>query len=883
MMKKSVFLKSRTATTTILFPVVLYLSAFVNQVWAIDTKLVSVDSSGTLANNNSNYPAISADGRYVVFESNADNLVATDTNAVYDIFVHSTQTDATTRVSVDSSGTQANNGSYDPAISAGGRYVAFRSDADNLVATDTNSASDIFVHDTQTGTTTRVSVDSSGTQANNGSYAPAISAGGRYVAFRSDADNLVATDTNGASDIFVHDTQTGATTRVSVDSSGAQANGPSLAPAISADGIYVAFYSGATDLVANDTNGVYDIFVHNIQAGATTRVSVDSTGAQADFNSYSPAISANGKYVAFASGATNLVSGDTNGAYDIFIHDTQTGATTRVSMNSSGTQADGPSFEPAISADGRYVAFESDATNLVAADTNGNRDIFIHHPQTGATTRASVDSSGAQANNDSSSPVISIDGGFVAFDSAASNLVTNDTNGVYDIFIHQPQVQVGATTRVSVNSLGIGANNDCEDPVISGDGRYVAFSTYASNLVSDDYNNDRDIFLVDNQTGIITRRSETSFGIESNNDSNNPALSADGGYVAFDSSATNLIFGDTNGYDDIFYNNVQTGDTGRVNYAHWSLTQANNSSSRPSLSADGTYVAFNSSADNLVAGDTNNSYDIFVCDTQSATVVTIRVSVDSTGSEANDSSYAPAISGDGRYVAFFSYATNLVAGDTNGFQDIFVHDTQTGATSLVSVDSSGVQANDHSSSTPAISAGGRYVAFATRASNLVANDTNAFFDVFVHDTRTGATSRVSVDSLGTQANGSSFEPAISADGRYVAFESDASNLVLGDTNGVRDIFVHDTHSGATTRVSIDSAGTQADLGSYAPVLAADGSHVAFESVATNLVPGDTNGRRDIFIHNFLPNTSGGSGGSNSADGAGGGGSGGCFIGSLIQK
>ncbi|WP_152811004.1 TolB family protein, partial [Ostreibacterium oceani] len=372
--------------------------------------------------------------RYVAFSSNSTNLVAGDTNGRDDVFVHDTQTGVTTRVSVDSSGTEGDDNSTVPSISADGRYVAFSSRGTNLVAGDTNSVQDIFVHDTQTGATTRVSVDSSGVEGDSHSYNPSISADGRYVAFQSNATNLVVGDTNGAADIFVHDTQMGVTTRVSVDSSGVASDSYSSDPSISADGRYVAFWSNATNLVAGDMNGTADVFVHDTQTGNTTRVSVDSSGVASDSYSSDPSISADGRYVVFSSDATNLVAGDTNGTRDIFVHDTQTGVTTRVSVDSSDIGGDDFSQVPSISADGRYVAFQSSATNLVAGDTNGVADVFVHDTQTGVTTRFSVDSNDLESNNGSYNPSISADGRYVAFDSFATNLVADDTNGRRDVF-----------------------------------------------------------------------------------------------------------------------------------------------------------------------------------------------------------------------------------------------------------------------------------------------------------------------------------------------------------------------------------------------------------------------------------------------------------------
>jgi Tol biopolymer transport system component len=319
----------------------------------------------------------------VVFWSFASNLVPGDTNSTPDVFLHDMLNGVTTRVSVDSSGLQGNGLSYQPSISADGRYVAFESGASNLVSGDTNGWSDIFVKDTVSGTTTRVSVDSNGVQGNQSSDLPSISADGRHVAFQSYATNLVAGDTNGPGiyDVFVHDMVDSSTVRVSVDSNGLEGNGVSGGPSISGDGRYVAFWSQATNLVPGDTNGFRDIFVHDIVTGITTRVSVDSNGIEGDdFSQTVPRISFDGRFVAFSALADNLVPGDTNGMVDVFVHDRLSGATTRVSVDSSGVQGDADSGFPAIlsiSGDGRFVAFSSNATNLVPGDTNGLSDVFL--------------------------------------------------------------------------------------------------------------------------------------------------------------------------------------------------------------------------------------------------------------------------------------------------------------------------------------------------------------------------------------------------------------------------------------------------------------------------------------------------------------------------
>ena len=279
----------------------------------------------------------------------------------------------TERVSVDSAGGEGNGpqGSFSADISADGRFVAFESLHINLVPGDTNNTVDVFVHDRQTDTTERVSVATDGTQGNNESRSPAISADGRFVAFESVASNLVPGDTNNQFDVFVHDRQTGIMERVSVATDGTQANSfGSLIAAVSADGRFVCFSSNASNLVPGDTNNTVDVFVHDRQTGTTERVSVDSLGNQGNMISNCGDISADGRFVVSLSGASNFVPGDTNGFQDVFVHDRQTGTIERVSVDSLGNQANDHSFSGAISADGRFVAFYSSATNLVPGDTN---------------------------------------------------------------------------------------------------------------------------------------------------------------------------------------------------------------------------------------------------------------------------------------------------------------------------------------------------------------------------------------------------------------------------------------------------------------------------------------------------------------------------------
>ncbi|MDO8963899.1 MAG: choice-of-anchor X domain-containing protein [Coriobacteriia bacterium] len=419
------------------------------------------------------------------------------------------------------------------------------------------------------------------------------------------------------------------------------------------------------------------------------------------------------------------------------------GWTIRASTDSSGTQGNGASSGSSISADGRYVVFNSIATNLTTDAVGGACNVYFRDAKYGTVRLVSSTSSGVPGSGQSYlyTGAISADGRYVVFESSASNLVPGISQGVY-----RKDMTTGAVVCVSLSPSGEAGNEMSVFATISGDGRYVAFQSFASNLVEGDTDGEPDVFIRDVVTGTTRAVSTDSFGVHAR--------------------------------------------------GHWYVGGI-------SLSADGRYVAFGSDSWNLVPDDTNGTSDIFVKDVVTGTIR--RVSTDASGAQGaadvdasgNSGSYRPSISADGRYVAFRSYSPSLVTSDTNGTSDIFVKDTTGGTIRRVSTDSSGAQSNGAVDTDPSISADGRYVSFESVASNLASGDSNGVYDVFVKDVATDKTVRVSTDSFGSQANGGSGGvSAISADGRYVAFSSPASNLVVSDTNGAWDVFVKDTVSGA---------------------------------------------------------------------------------------
>jgi len=320
-------------------------------------------------------------------------------------------------------------------VDSTGRFIAFQSAASNLVAGDTNGFSDIFVRDTASNNTFVASVSFGGGQADDDSYNPAISGEGRYVAFESYADNLALPQRGSHTrDIFVRDTVAGITYRASVASDNSFSDGSSGAPSISRNSKVVAFESDSTNLVANDNNGFSDVFVRDLDSFVTELVSVVWDNTEGNDGSYRPSVSGDGRYVAFRSNASNLVQNDNNGVTDIFVRDRLLGTTEIVSVSTSGEIGDGGSDHPSISADGRFVVFQSDSSNLVPDDTNGVPDIFLRDRVSGTTRRINAIAGGAEPDDWSGECRISADGTVVSFQSSAGNLVPGDTNGVDDVF-----------------------------------------------------------------------------------------------------------------------------------------------------------------------------------------------------------------------------------------------------------------------------------------------------------------------------------------------------------------------------------------------------------------------------------------------------------------
>jgi len=819
-----------------------------------DTWLISKTSPGAEAFGDSFAPAVSPDGRFISFTSIASGLSTADNNfSCYyysnynceDVFVLDRQTGMVEQVSVASDGTGGNLSSGDSDISEDGRFVVFASSASNLVVNDTNGSYDVFVHDRQTGVTSRVSVASDGAQGDGDSRFPSISADGRFVAFTSRASNFGSENPNHYDFGYVHDRQTGeirVVTRAANDalmySGGVQ---------ISDNGRYVVFTSQSSELDGAALN-IGNVFVNDLQSGITERLSVAPDGAPAAWFSRAPSISADGRYVAFWSVAWNLVPGDDNALADIFVRDRLANSTMRIPVEFS-VESGNNNIAPVISGDGKYVTLNT-KTGLVPEDTDDLDDTYVIDWASGTIEWVSA-SSGADGGNYFYAffgvPAISFDGRYVAFSSAADNLIAYDENYSFDVFVRDREE--GATTRASVISRRF--RIDAGSPTFSGDGHYVLFSTGDSRLVAGDTNQREDVFLYNLETDTVERVSLSSSGKQGAGGAEEGALSYDGRLVVFSSYSDDLVTGDTNEKEDIFIRDRQTGTTRLISAAP-DDGPANNDSYSPLITPDGRFIVFTSRASNLVAQDTNETEDVFIYDDQTGSIELVSIATD--GTQGNGIvTVGRSVTPDGRFVGFNSYASNMVPGDTNNTFDVFIRDRQTGITERISSAMDGT-AGDASSYGPSISTDGRFVSFSSGASNLVADDTNWCIsadlkiincsDVFVFDRLTKKMQRVSVGPGSQQSNNWSSGSSISSDGRFVAFQSIADNLVEGDTNQEEDLFVYDRLIRKTERVSVASDGTQGDASSGTSFqISSDGSLVVFSSLASNFISKDLMGEQ----------------------------------------
>jgi Tol biopolymer transport system component len=809
---------------------------------------------------NSVAPTLSPDGRFVVFTSAANDLVPGG-NSFYslNVFLRDRTGNTTVLVSGNLSGTGGGNGSSMLGqASINGRYVVFQSDASDLVPGDTNGVTDVFLRDTYTGTTRLISVAAGGGFANGASTDPVMTPDGTCVAFISAATNLVAGDTNGIPDVFVRDLITQTTWLMSVNARPSGSITPVMAtPVITPDGRYVAFFSRATNLVSavpGTTTG--EVYVRDRLTGTTTWASTNAAAIvsamiqQTNATSYHPQLSDDGRYVAFKAGTTA-----STGVAVILQYDSTTGATTVVNTNGIGGSVDvDESYGPEMTPDGRFIAF----ARHEGSTNSGYASVHVWDAQLASDTLVSDNGSGVPTNTTSHTPNISPDGRFVAFLSNATNLVGNAVANGFHVYLRDRQSNT--TQLVDVDTNGIGSTDDTLTTLsLSADGRYVAFSSPDGSLVSLDKNRAEDVFvrdLVAGTTGMVSQRDaavipQTADGFSTLSPL---SVSTDGRWVAFTSRADDLVPNDTNQALDVFVRDLVNGTNFLASVGTDGGPALGGSSENALISADGRYVVFISAATNLVTGPVNTNANVFRRDLQTGTTVLVSVGTDGVSPGNNDASL-PVISPDGRYVAFLSSATNLAAGMTSGV-NTYWRDMNLGQT--VGLNGTNYYASVPYAYGPSLSSDGLYVAYAYGGYNsspkLHIWDTRLGMDIYtnagtvtsaaIDPTGTKILYRIAntlyVDNIATRSNLFSIQSTASIrnaacwsdDGTCLVFLSN-TNLGSG-SDGTNKVYLRDFQAGTLSLIGIAGASAGGWVAvSDAPVISGDGRFVAYRSVATN--------------------------------------------------
>jgi len=394
------------------------------------------------------------------------------------------------------------------------------------------------------------STSDSGSKGDSSSESPSLSSDGSAVAFYSFATNLDPADTDALGDVYVKDVASGALVLASASDSGVKGNGHSYTPSLSADGTAVAFYSHADNLDPADTDTSPDVYVKDLASGDIALASTADTGVKGSGGSYSPSMAADGNSVAFTSEATNLDPADTDSELDVYVKDLASGDIVLTSTSDTGDKSNGDGYIPFLSADGGRVAFYSLATNLDPADTDVQADVYVKDLASGDMVLASTSGTGDKGNAGSYFPALSADGATVAFHSIATNLDPLDTDSAFDVYVKD--LVSGDVVLASTSDTGESSNGYSYSPSLEADGSSVAFVSDATNLTSADTDSTYDVYVKDLTGGDLMLASSSDAAVKSDGSSYNPSLSGDGSTVAFWSFATNLDSADTDSYSDVY-------------------------------------------------------------------------------------------------------------------------------------------------------------------------------------------------------------------------------------------------------------------------------------------------------------------------------------------
>lgn len=860
------------------------------------------------ANGDSLNPILSADGRFVLFASAGDNLVGTNGSSVpvfpqhLNVYLRDRTLGTTVLISANPAGLRANGDSIPSALSPDGRYALFESNSSDLVAGDTNKASDIFLRDVSAGTTSLVSANTNGVAGNNLSRSAVMTPDGRFVAFVSIATDLVPGDTNGISDVFIRDVTAGTTSWVTPGAVRTRIGGASEAPEISADGRFVAFYSTATNLApAAGVNG--EIYLRdltqqtNIWVSAYGR-SIIQSNSIASFNH---ALTPDGRFLAYQTGpllirydtqlgTSGIVASNTavsltlrpdeihnlditpDGRFIAFVASTNsnttfvqlwdslTGLATLVSGDPSGGIQLGSTCDfPTVDPTGRYVAFQSTATNLTTNSLRGDYHLYLRDLQAGGITLLDADSdgvgAGVSANN---APILAADASVTVLECKDSNLVPGDINSAWDLFIRNlisGSVELLSARDAALPSATVFGFSGIGLSKVSSDGRFAVFSSEASNLVTNDHNGQSDVFLEDFTSGEIKLISAGTNGFSAEGHSEQGAMSADGRYVVFRSTAR-LVPEDTNNCSDVYLRDLESGTLTLASRSVANAAVTSGDSYEPMVSAGGRYVVFRSTSRELVGTPPATPEALYFRDMQQGTNFLL-----SNPTGTGPTIIPPVMTPDGRYVLFGNSSSS------SPFGPLYLWDCVTGARiftnsgsvsfftmtpdgqRLVFLQNGAIYLHDLSSKTNRlldsgiyhdlqISANGQWIVFAKLRTTG--------HHVFLLNPDGGAATMIDGDLF---ANGWSDSPDISPDGRYIAFRGCTSTLPNNFAPPTQ-IYLYDRFTGSRTLVSAGPSGAGNDL-SGAPVFSGDGSRLFFGTWASDLIKQDLNHRTDLVVYTLL--------------------------------
>ncbi len=713
---------------------------------------------------------------------------------------------------------------------------------------------------TLSGPDTPLQVPGNGPLATQAIFRPRLSADGRYVLFATASDEFDSSDSNGFTDFYRLDRAAGSYQRVS-GSAEVQGNSSAASGVISADGQVVAFHSAATNLVADDNNGVIDVFIW--QSGQQLqRISAGVGGVLADGSSLNPALSGDGRYVAFSSFASNLVANDENGSSDIFVHDRQSGITQRVSVSSNGEQGDRGSFQPSISVDGRYVAFTSEATNFSDNEFDQLPDLFLFDRSTQVIQLVNQSTSGVRANADSAAAVLSPDGSAVAFFSRATTLEPGLENIFFDVFVRD---LLSLRTDLVSAAGDEPANANSFNPAISSRGQWIAFQSEAGNLSTQDGNTFSDIYVVNRFNGQSHIASRRATGTSANEGSFSASITSDGATVSFESAATDLTptgSAATSGY-------LAVGPIGAVD----SLAvlpppgqELAGSVNAANISPDGRYVSVVTAADNVLPGDINGQPDAFLIDLSTRQVRLASRGADGGFVDGADAAptIAMAVSSDGCRTAMASAIDSAQLGvnpaivDGNSGSDLFLRDDcAVGPPRVGSLVPGRLVTGSLPSLEPNLSADGRWLVFVSAAEEFQDLPGPPGVRQIFRQSFDDPSERQQISTVqGVGAEFSSAQPQLSADGSVIVFVSADPQLdpLLEDAvrpaAGVEQVYRFD---GLTGRLALLSAGFVGDSAgppngaSFQPSISADGNTVVFTSRATNLTLAGTPPGQRLFV------------------------------------